>query len=202
MYFYLTQSGFDIFSALSIICVLFTLSIPLLYIFRHRHQSYGALSQHEDSEVIENVQSERAVGVGVGEEEEMRLNVIFSLISFSYFVNISYFSLWVMEGFRREKDDQSQQFNKTLLISSAFFLIAAFFQFVAANSYIGCKLKEGVMGNDVGLGKFIRPFLIGYGLLILTVFTASRSMEWHYMVTPILLFGFHNVLVTHLTERI
>lgn len=50
-YLPLTQSGMDIFSALSIICVLFTLSIPLLYIFRHRHQSYGMVSQREESDI-------------------------------------------------------------------------------------------------------------------------------------------------------
>ncbi len=27
-------------------------------------------------------------------------------------------------------------------------------------------------------------------------------MEWHYMVIPILFFGLHYILVTHLTERI
>lgn len=48
----------------------------------------------------------------------------------------------------------------------------------------------------------VKPFLIGYGLLILGVFAASRRMEWHYMVIPILFFGLHNILVTHLTERI
>lgn len=48
----------------------------------------------------------------------------------------------------------------------------------------------------------IKPFLIGYGLLILGVFAASRSMEWHYMVIPILLFGLHNILVNYLTERV
>lgn len=137
-----------------------------------------------------------------GEEETVRLNLLFCLISFSYFVNTSYFSMWVMEGFRREKDDQLQQFNKTLLISSAFFLIASFLQFVAANSYIGCRLKDVFMGEEKVLGRMIKPFLIGYGLLILGMFTVSRNMEWHYMVVPILLFGFHYVLVTHLTERI
>jgi hypothetical protein len=114
-------------------------------------------------------------------------------------VNISYFSLWVMEGFRRENDAQEQQFNKTLLISAAFFLIASFMQFLTANTYIGCRIREGGIGEDKTLAKVIRPFLIGYGLLILTVFTASRNMEWHYMVTPILLFGFHNILFTHLS---
>lgn len=57
--------------------------------------------------------------------------------------------MWVMEGFRQEKDDQGQQFNKTLFISSAFFLIASFLQFVLANTYIGCKLKETVMENKL-----------------------------------------------------
>lgn len=64
-------------------------------------------------------------------------------------MNTSYFSMWIMEGFRQEKDDQGQQFNKTLLISSAFFLIASFLQFVLANTYIGCKLKESVMENKL-----------------------------------------------------
>lgn len=44
----------------------------------------------------------------------------------------------------------------------------------------------------------IRPFLIGYGLLFLAMFTASQNMEWHYMVAPILFFGIHNILMTHL----
>lgn len=48
----------------------------------------------------------------------------------------------------------------------------------------------------------MRPFLIAYGLLILAMFTASHNMEWHYMVAPILFFGFHYILVNHLTERI
>jgi hypothetical protein len=56
--------------------------------------------------------------------------------------------------------------------------------------------------EDKFLPRLVRPFLIGYGLLILGMFTVSHNMEWHYMVAPILFFGLHNILVTHLTERI
>lgn len=106
-----------------------------------------------------------------------------------------------MEGFKRDKDNEMLQFNKTLLISSAFFLIASFLQFVIANTYIGIRIKEG-FGDKELAGRLIRPFLVGYGLLMLSVFTLSRNMEWHYMVVPILFFGFHYILVAHLTEKI
>jgi hypothetical protein len=59
------------------------------------------------------------------------------------------------------------------------------------------------MFNEVvSLSTFIRPFLIGYGLLILVMFVASHNMEWQYMVIPILFFGFHNIIMAHLTEHI
>ena len=42
-------------------------------------------------------------------------------------------------------------------------------------------------------------FIILYGLLILYVFCTSRKMEWHYMVVPIIPFGFQYTIVNYYT---
>ena len=106
-----------------------------------------------------------------------------------------------MEGFSSEKDPHLQ-FSKTLFISSIFFLIGSFLQFVAANTYIGCRIKEGLFEEGASLTKLMRPFLLIYGGLILAMFVSSTKMEWHHMVAPVIFYGFHNIVMLHLIQRI
>jgi hypothetical protein len=141
----------------------------------------------------------------VSEEESWKWSnktyITFGLISFSFFVNTSYFSMWIMEGLKKENDQPYQQFNKTLFISSAFFLAASFLQFVVAHSYIGCKLQQGLNTPSSKLFNLITPFLIIYGLLMVVMFSVTKTMEWHCMVIPIIPFGFHYILVSFLCEK-
>jgi hypothetical protein len=133
-------------------------------------------------------------------EADRRVYVIFILVSFAFFVNTSYFSLWVMEGLSGLNETSYKQFNKTLFISAIFFLASSFILFVVAHTYIGCKLKEGQI-NGRNLKNLIKPFLIGYGLLMLAVFVHWKS-QWQYMVIPIIPFGFHYVVVSVYTDQI
>jgi len=94
-----------------------------------------------------------------------------------------------MEGLAGDNESTYRQFNKTLFISSIFFLAASFILFVIAHLYIGCKMREGEVGDVSWLVSMIKPFLIGYGILMLAVFVHWKS-QWQYMVIPILPFGF------------
>lgn len=48
----------------------------------------------------------------------------------------------------------------------------------------------------------MRPFLLAYGGLILGMFASSTKMEWHHMVVPVVFYGFHNIIMLHLIQRI
>lgn len=135
---------------------------------------------------------------------------MFVLVSFTSFVNSSYFSLWVMEGLAGEGESSYKQFNKTLFISSIFFLAASFILFVIAHLYIGCRVREepgegeeeSSSSNRAGeLSWLIKPFLIGYGLIMIAVFMHWKS-QWQYMVIPILPFGFHGLIVNIYSDKI
>lgn len=134
-------------------------------------------------------------------ESDRRVYAIFILTSFSHFVNTSYFSLWVMEGLSKEGETTYKQFNKTLFISSAFFLAASFLLFVIAHVYIGCKVKAGNISDAAALVRLMKPFVIGYGLLIMAVFIHSRH-EWHLMIVPIIPFALLSVIVNAYCEQI
>jgi hypothetical protein len=141
------------------------------------------------------------VSVSEYSESDRKVYAVFILTSFAHFVNTSYFSLWVMEGLSKEGENTYKQFNKTLFISSAFFLAASFLLFVVAHLYIGCKVKNGRMGDTNTLAKTMKPFLIGYGLLIIAVFLHSRH-EWQSMVVPIIPFAFVNLIVNVYTDQV
>lgn len=106
-----------------------------------------------------------------------------------------------MEGLSKEGENTYKQFNKTLFISAAFFLTASFLLFVIAHVYIGCKVKNGKMGDAYGLVKTMKPFVIGYGLLILGVFIHSRH-EWQSMIIPIIPFAFVNLIVNVYADQV
>ena len=143
-------------------------------------------------------------------ETDRRGYIVFVLVSFTSFVNSSYFSLWVMEGLAGEGESSYKQFNKTLFISSIFFLAASFILFVVAHIYIGCRVQEesGEAGqernsnNRAGeLSWLIKPFLIGYGLIMMAVFMHWKS-QWQYMVIPIIPFGFIDLIVNIYSDKI
>lgn len=48
----------------------------------------------------------------------------------------------------------------------------------------------------------MRPFLLIYGGLILAMFVSSTKMEWHHMVVPVVFYGFHNIVMNHLIQRV
>ena len=132
---------------------------------------------------------------------DKRSYAIFVLVSFASFVNTSYFSLWVMEGLKGETETSYKQFNKTLFISSIFFLAASFILFVVAHLYIGCKLRDGEEQESQKLVSLIKPFLLGYGVLMVAVFLSWKS-QWQYMVVPILPFGFLDLIVNVYSNQI
>ena len=57
------------------------------------------------------------------------------------------------------------------------------------------------MGDVSWLTKMIKPFLIGYGLLMLAVFVHWKS-QWQYMVIPIIPFGFLQLIVNIYSNQI
>lgn len=57
--------------------------------------------------------------------------------------------MWIMYGFQADKEDQYSIFNKTLFVASTFFLIGSFLQFITVNTYIGCKIKEGILNSGI-----------------------------------------------------
>ena len=65
-------------------------------------------------------------------------------------MNISYFSMWVMEGFQAEKDELGQQFSKTLLISSVADALHLSFKRI---QFTPDLLPADVMGTAVWNGR-------------------------------------------------
>lgn len=59
-----------------------------------------------------------------------------------------------------------------------------------------------MLNDGIDLSKWIKLFLVAYGALILLMFFISRNLEWQHMVVPILLFGFHNIIMNYLTEKV
>lgn len=172
-----------------------TLAIPFLYLFRHRNSPYGPVANNEDLEVdLPHLAPEEPSPWQWGS----RTYWAYGLVSFSFFVNTSYFSMWIMEGLKSDDDQPYQQFNKALFFSSAVFLAASFIQFVAAHSFFGLRGKA----ETAGYHRWVGPFLMAYGLLMAGMFGFWREMEWHHMAVPILPFGFHYVLVNYLTEMV
>ena len=54
-----------------------------------------------------------------------------------------------MYGFQADKEDEYSIFNKTLFVTSTFFLIGSFLQFIIVNTYVGCKIKEGMLSSGI-----------------------------------------------------
>ena len=72
---------------------------------------------------------------------------------------------------------------------------------MVAHIYIGCKVRDGQAEEAKGLVWLIKPFLIGYGLLMMVVFMNWKS-QWHYMVVPIIPFGFLGLIVNIYSDQV
>ena len=114
--------------------LLVTVCVPVLYYFKNREiLTQGAWQQLEENDVEVSGMEFEEVEVEVGFWDRER--VAFLLTNSSLLINLNYFSLWMMEPIGSEAETSYQQYNITIEMVSAFFMLSSVGYFVGSRFF-------------------------------------------------------------------